>query len=118
MSFGYKYGLPLEADLVLDVRFLPNPYYIDGLKHLTGQDSGVRDCLDSFRVTGDFVKRMDDLLSFLLPQYAEEGKRTLTLAVGCTGGRHRSVAMACRLAGQIREKGYTVSEYHRDVARA
>lgn len=117
MSFGYKYGLPLEADLVMDVRFLPNPYYVAELKKQTGKDAGVRDYLDSFPVTHTFVEKMDDVLSFLLPQYAEEGKRTLTLAIGCTGGRHRSVAMACRLADLIRGKGYTVSEYHRDVAR-
>ena len=117
MSFGYKYGLPLEADLVMDVRFLPNPYYVTELKTQTGKDAGVRDYLDSFQVTHTFLEKMDDVLSFLLPQFAEEGKRTLTVAIGCTGGRHRSVAMACKLAELVREKGYTVSEYHRDVTR-
>jgi len=117
MSFGYKYGLPLEADLVLDVRFLPNPFYVAELREQTGKDAGVREYLSSFQVTEAFLQKMDDVLSFLLPQYAEEGKRTLTLAIGCTGGRHRSVAMACALAESIREKGYTVSEYHRDVTR-
>lgn len=117
MSFGYKYGLPLEADLVLDVRFLPNPFYVAELREQTGEDAEVREYLSSFQVTEAFLEKMDDALSFLLPQYAEEGKRTLTLAIGCTGGRHRSVAMACALAESIREKGYTVSEYHRDVTR-
>lgn len=117
MSFGYKYGLPLEADLALDVRFLPNPYYVAELKRLSGKDQPVRDYLDSFQVTGTFWEKLTDFLSFLLPQYAEEGKRTLTLAIGCTGGRHRSVALACKLADWVREQGYTVSEYHRDVTR-
>lgn len=117
MSFGYKYGLPLEADLALDVRFLPNPFYVSELKELTGKDKPVQDYLDAFQVTGTFWAKLTDLLAFLLPQYAEEGKRTLTLAVGCTGGRHRSVAMACKLAEWIRAQGYTVSEYHRDVTR-
>lgn len=117
MSFGYKYGLPLEADLALDVRFLPNPYYVADLKQLSGKDQPVRDYLDSFQVTQTFWEKLTDFLSFLLPQYAEEGKRTLTLAIGCTGGRHRSVALACKLADWVREQGYTVSEYHRDVTR-
>lgn len=118
MSFGYKYGLPLEADLALDVRFLPNPYYVADLKQLSGKDQPVRDYLDSFQVTQTFWEKLTDFLSFLLPQYAEEGKRTLTLAIGCTGGRHRSVALACKLVDWVREQGYTVSEYHRDVTRA
>ena len=118
MSFGYKYGLPLEADLVLDVRFLPNPYYVPELKEQTGKDEGIVTYLDSFPVTQAFLDKMEDTLSFLLPLYAEEGKRTLTLAVGCTGGRHRSVAMASRLAWKIREMGYAVTEYHRDMTRA
>ena len=118
MSFGYKYGLPLEADLALDVRFLPNPYYVANLKQLSGKDQPVRDYLDSFQITQTFWEKLTDFLSFLLPQYAEEGKRTLTLAIGCTGGRHRSVALACKLVDWVREQGYTVSEYHRDVTRA
>ena len=117
MSFGYKYGLPLEADLAMDVRFLPNPYYVAELKQLSGRDQPVQDYLDSFQVTGIFWTKLTDLLAFLLPQYAEEGKRTLTLAIGCTGGRHRSVALACKLADWVRRQGYTVSEYHRDVTR-
>lgn len=118
MSFGYKYGLPLEADLVLDMRFLPNPYYVSELKSQTGKDAGVRDYLWSFEETNVFLEKLDHLLTFLLPQYAETDKRTLTLAVGCTGGRHRSVAIASHLAELIREKGYHVSEYHRDMTRS
>jgi UPF0042 nucleotide-binding protein len=118
MSFGYKYGLPLEADLVFDVRFLPNPFYVTGLKELTGKDAAVRAYLDGFPVTGEFLGKMEDLLRFLLPYYAEEGRHTLTIAVGCTGGCHRSVAMAAAIAAQLREQGYAVSEYHRDLTRA
>ena len=116
-SFGFKYGIPIDADLVFDVRFLPNPYYVAELKQLSGRDQPVQDYLDSFQVTGIFWTKLTDLLAFLLPQYAEEGKRTLTLAIGCTGGRHRSVALACKLADWVRRQGYTVSEYHRDVTR-
>ena len=95
----------LEADLALDVRFLPNPYYVADLKQLSGKDQPVRDYLDSFQVTQTFWEKLTDFMSFLLPQYAEEGKRTLTLAIGCTGGRHRSVALACKLADWVREQG-------------
>jgi RNase adapter protein RapZ len=118
MSFGYKYGLPLEADLVLDVRFLPNPYYVAGMKEHTGKDADVMDYIFSFDVTTQFLKRLEALLDFLLPQYAEEGKRTLTIAIGCTGGRHRSVAIASVLAEYVRTMRYTVAEYHRDMTRA
>lgn len=117
MSFGYKYGLPLEADLVFDVRFLPNPYYVSGMKEHTGKDADVMDYLCSFDVTNQFLKKLEALLDFLLPQYAEEGKRTLTIAVGCTGGRHRSVAVASLLAEYVRTMRYTVAEYHRDMTR-
>ena len=118
MSFGYKYGLPLEADLVMDVRFLPNPYYIPELKVQTGKDQGIRDYLDQFEIMHEFLDKMEEMMYFLLPHYAEEGKRVLTLAIGCTGGRHRSVAVACEMVRRLKESGYTVSEYHRDVTRA
>ncbi len=117
MSFGYKYGLPLEADLVLDARFLPNPHYVAELKALTGRDQGIVDFLNGFPVTEEFLSRAADLLDFLLPQYAEDGRRTLTLAIGCTGGRHRSVAMTCALAKRLRGAGYSVTVSHRDLAR-
>ncbi len=117
MSFGFKYGLPLEADLVMDVRFLPNPFYVEGLKQQSGLDQPVQDYLNSFPVTHTFEEKLFDLLGFLLPHYVEEGKSSLTLAIGCTGGRHRSVALTHAAAAWLREQGYTVSEYHRDMTR-
>ena len=117
MSFGFKYGLPLEADLVMDVRFLPNPFYVEGLKQQSGLDQPVQDYLNSFPVTHTFEEKLFDLLGFLLPHYVEEGKSILTLASGCTGGRHRSVALTHAAAAWLREQGYTVSEYHRDMTR-
>ena len=92
-SFGFKYGLPMEADLVMDVRFMPNPYYIETLRPKTGLDRDVYEYVFKFQQTKDFMKRLEDLLAFVLPLYAEEGKTSLTLAVGCTGGHHRSVAV-------------------------
>ncbi len=118
MSFGFKYGLPLEADLVIDVRFLPNPYYIPELRVQTGKDAAVRAYLDGFDITYEFLNKLDDMISFLLPHYAKEGKPVLTVAVGCTGGRHRSVAVACEMVKRLKASGYAVSEYHRDVTRA
>ena len=117
LSFGFKYGLPMEADLVLDVRFLPNPYYIAELRPQTGLDQGVEDYVLSFRQTRDYLAKLEDLLSFTLPLYAEEGKTSLVIAVGCTGGRHRSVVVSHALAEFIRKKGYPVTENHRDMAR-
>lgn len=116
-SFGFKYGLPMEADLVMDVRFMPNPYYIETLRPKTGLDRDVYEYVFKFQQTQDFMKRLEDLLAFVLPLYAEEGKTSLTLAVGCTGGHHRSVAVTHALAGFIRDQGYQVLENHRDMAR-
>ena len=117
-SFGFKYGLPLEADLVLDVRFMPNPFYIEELRHQTGLDRPVADYVFGFRQTHDFLRRLEELLSFTLPLYAEEGKTGLVIAVGCTGGHHRSVAIAHALSAFIRGQGYPVTEHHRDMERA
>lgn len=117
-SFGFKYGLPLEADLVLDVRFMPNPFYIEELRHQTGLDKPVSDYVFAFQQTQDFLHKVEDLLSFTLPLYAEEGKTGLVLAVGCTGGHHRSVAIAHALAEFIRGQGYRTTEHHRDMERA
>lgn len=117
MSFGYKYGLPLESDLVFDVRFLPNPFYIESLKKHSGLDSPVRDYIFDFPQTQEFVSRLDGLLSYLLPYYREEGKAHLVIGIGCTGGRHRSVAIAEELAGLIGRHGYRVSVEHRDIER-
>ncbi len=117
-SFGFKYGLPLEADLVLDVRFMPNPFYIEELRHQTGLDKPVSDYVFSFQQTHDFLRKVEDLLGFTLPLYAEEGKTGLVIAVGCTGGHHRSVAIAHALTEFIRGQGYQVAEHHRDMERA
>ena len=116
-SFGFKYGLPMEADLVMDVRFMPNPYYIETLRPKTGLDRDVYEYVFKFQQTKDFMKRLEDLLTFVLPLYAEEGKTSLTLAVGCTGGHHRSVAVTHALTEFIHQQGYPVTENHRDLAR-
>ena len=116
-SFGFKYGLPLDADLVFDVRFMPNPFYIEELRPRTGLDQAVNDYVFSFQQTQDYLKRLKDLLAFSLPLYAEEGKTSLVIAVGCTGGHHRSVAVTHALAEFISGQGYQVSENHRDMNR-
>ena len=115
-SFGFKRGLPRQADLVYDVRFLPNPFYIKGLGSHTGLDADVRDFVLNNPVTREFVAKMEDLLAFLLPHYQEEGKHRLSIAIGCTGGAHRSVAIAERLGEFLRSKGYQTSVSHRDLA--
>jgi len=117
-SFGFKYGLPLEADLVFDVRFMPNPFYIDELRHQTGLDAPVADYVMNFQQTKDYLKRLEELLAFSLPLYAEEGKTSLTIAVGCTGGHHRSVAVTHALTEYIHSLGYQVTENHRDINRS
>ena len=116
-SFGFKYGIPIDADLVFDVRFLPNPYYIPELKECTGLEEDVRTFLFGYRQTHEFLRHLEELLAFLLPQYAEEGKASLVIAIGCTGGHHRSVAMAHAVTDFIRQKGYSVEEQHRDISR-
>ena len=116
-SFGYKYGLPLEADLVLDVRFLPNPFYKAELRQHNGLEEPVRDYLFQYEETATFLRKLEDLLRFLLPLYEEEGKSSLVIAVGCTGGQHRSVAMAHAIVQQIQAIGYPVTESHRDMTR-
>ena len=117
ISFGFKYGLPLEADLVFDVRFMPNPFYMEDLRPRTGLDQAVADYVFHFPQTQDYMRRLEDLLAFSLPLYAEEGKTSLTIAVGCTGGHHRSVAVTHALAGFIHGLGYQVLENHRDMTR-
>ena len=116
-SFGFKHGLPLDADMVLDVRFLPNPHWDEGLRPLTGHDPAVSDYVLETSSGSDFVDRIHDLLSSLLPQYESEGRSYLTVAIGCTGGRHRSVAVAEELAGRLRSDGVAVRAAHRDLAR-
>lgn len=117
-SFGFKYGVPMEADLMFDVRFLPNPYYVAELRSRTGLDGGVRDYVFSSPQTGEFLTRLADFVGWLLPRYEEEGKTALVIAVGCTGGHHRSVAIAHALAERIRDAGYPVVESHRDLGRS
>ena len=116
-SFGFKYGLPMESDLVFDVRFMPNPFYIETLRDKTGLDEDVYEYVFGFQQTKDFMTQLEALLAFTLPLYAEEGKTSLAVAVGCTGGHHRSVAVAHALTEFIRQKGYSVTESHRDMSR-
>ncbi len=116
-SFGFKYGIPIEADLVFDVRFLPNPFYIPELRELTGLDEPVRSFLFDYQQTQDLMQHLETLLNFLLPLYVAEGKAALVIAIGCTGGHHRSVAITRALTEFIRQKGYRASENHRDMTR-
>lgn len=115
-SFGFKRGLPRQADLVYDVRFLPNPFYIEGLGRHTGLDADVKAFVLENPITVEFLKKLEDLLLFLLPRYQEEGKRSLSIGVGCTGGAHRSVAIAEHLGALLRQKGWQASVTHRDLA--
>ena len=117
LSFGFKHGLPIEADLVFDVRFMPNPYYVAELKHQTGLDAPVRDFVLGFQQTHDFLEQLQKMLQFLLPLYKEEGKTVLVIAIGCTGGHHRSVAVAHEVSEFIMKEGYPVTENHRDISR-
>ena len=115
MSFGYKYGLPMEADLVFDARFLPNPFYVEELRPQSGLDPAVSDYVLSFQQTEEFMRQLDTMLDFLLPLYVEEGKLGLTIAVGCTGGRHRSVAIAAALNERLQAKGHKSVNLNRDI---
>ena len=116
-SFGYKYGIPSDADLVFDVRFLPNPYYVDDLRKKTGLDEAVSSFVFSYKQTQTFMGLIQDLMTFLLPQYVAEGKRNLVIAIGCTGGQHRSVAVAEKLGEFIRQKGYPVNVGHLNMPK-
>ena len=116
-SFGFKYGVPAEADLVFDVRFLPNPFYVEDLRAKTGLEESVRDYVFSYAETEAFMERLKDMVSFLLPHFVEEGKSALVIAIGCTGGRHRSVAVTHALSEYIKELGYYAGENHRDMTR-
>jgi UPF0042 nucleotide-binding protein len=117
VSFGYKYGLPLDVDLVFDCRFLPNPFWIEELRPFSGLDAPVREYVLSQPETKDFLEKVDGLLTGILPSFVREGKSYLTIALGCTGGRHRSVALAEALGERIGEHGHPVSVFHRDVER-
>ncbi len=118
LSFGFKHGIPADADLVFDVRFLPNPFYIDELKHKTGNDREVQDFCKSFAETEIFMEKLTDMIEFLIPNYVKEGKYRLVIAIGCTGGQHRSVTLANELYTRMKDKGgYGIKLYHRDVER-
>lgn len=117
VSFGYKFGVPRDADLVLDVRFLPNPHWIDELRPLAGTDARVRKYVVGQHAYGEFMKRLRSLLEFVVPGYVAEGKSYLTIAVGCTGGRHRSVVVADALDEWFAKRGLPVSIEHRDLDR-
>ncbi len=117
VSFGYKHGLPLDVDLVFDCRFLPNPHWVDHLRPLTGLDEPVREYVGSQPETGEFLARLDDLLELLLPAFIKEGKSYLSIAVGCTGGTHRSVYMAEELGAMLRNRGFQPMVKHRDLGK-
>ena len=116
-SFGFKHGLPLDADIVMDVRFLPNPHWEDDLRPLTGHDPAVRDFVLGRAQTSEFLDRFENLLQSIVPSYLAEGRSYLTIAMGCTGGRHRSVAIAEELAARLRHRGVAVRTNHRDLSR-
>lgn len=116
MSFGFKHGLPADADLVFDVRFLPNPFYIDELKTKTGKDKEVQEYVMAFAEAGSFLDKLTDMVEFLMPNYVKEGKYRLVIAIGCTGGRHRSVTLANELYRRMKKEGkYGIKLYHRDL---
>ena len=118
LSFGFKYGIPTDADLVFDVRFMPNPYYVEELKYKTGNDKEVQDYVMQSEVSGQFLNKLVDMLEFLIPNYIKEGKTQLVIAVGCTGGKHRSVTIANELFSRLSENndvGVNIS--HRDIKR-
>ncbi|MEE8410986.1 MAG: RNase adapter RapZ [Acidobacteriota bacterium] len=117
LSFGFKHGPPAEADLLFDVRFLPNPYFVDGLRHLDGRSEEVQRFLDDIELTGEFFKRLTSFLDFLLPHYAAEGKSYLTVAIGCTGGKHRSVALVEKLAAHLSVRDVAFTTRHRDLGK-
>ncbi|HHY10950.1 MAG TPA: RNase adapter RapZ [Firmicutes bacterium] len=116
-SFGFKYGAPIDADIVFDVRFIANPFYIDELRPLTGENPAVADYVLQPPITQNFLKQFTTLVSELVPAYAREGKARLTIGIGCTGGQHRSVAIAIELARRLREKGIKADYRHRELSR-
>jgi len=117
MSFGYKYGMPIDVDLVFDARFLPNPYYNNELSELSGKDDKIKDYLMQFPVTQQFIKRFFSLIDFIIPYYVKEGKNYLSVAVGCTGGRHRSVFLVDQFHQLLKPKNYHIFVRHRDIKK-
>lgn len=118
ISFGYKYGIPIESDLVFDVRFLPNPFYVHELRAQSGLDEPVKQFIFEYEQAKEFYKKLLDMLEFLLPCYIEEGKRHIVISIGCTGGHHRSVAIAQSLSEFLTDKGYPVDCIHRDIDKS
>ena len=117
ISFGYKLGIPMDSDIVIDVRFLANPFYDPVMRHLTGEDQPVIDFVLSSPVTKSFIRRFINLLKFLIPHYIGEGKTSLVVAIGCTGGQHRSVALADYIGSKLKNLGYRSIVRHRDIAK-
>lgn len=118
LSFGFKYGIPVDSDLVFDVRFMPNPYYEEDLKHKTGNDKEVQDFVLSSPVSGEFLEKLQDMIRFLIPNYIAEGKHQLVISIGCTGGKHRSVTIANRLYECLKkDKEYGIKITHRDIGK-
>ena len=118
VSFGYRYGIPSDADLVFDVRFLPNPHFVPRLRAYSGKDPRVARYIRSFPQTGEFLRRIESLLAYLIPHYIREGKSYLTVALGCTGGRHRSVALAETIRRALHRKGFSAKVVHRDLDKS
>lgn len=115
ISFGYKYGIPLDSDLVFDTRFLPNPFYLDRLREKTGKNLAVKEFVMGEKETKDFLERLFDFVNYMLPKFISEGKSYLTIAIGCTGGKHRSVVLAEELRKYLQKKKYAIKIYHRDI---
>ncbi len=115
VSFGFKYGIPLDADMVFDVRFLPNPFYVESLRCKSGEDQEVRDYIVKWPVTHQFLTRLQSFIDFLVPHYVKEGKSQLVIAIGCTGGMHRSVFVAGKIRDSLSDQGYQVALEHRDI---
>jgi UPF0042 nucleotide-binding protein len=117
LSFGFKYGIPVDSDLVYDVRFLPNPFYVPELKQKTGNDKAVRDYVMSVEIAGQFLDKLEDMLLFLIPHYIEEGKNQLVISIGCTGGKHRSVTLVNELGERLSRTDYAIKLEHRDIEK-
>lgn len=118
LSFGFKYGIPSDSDMVMDVRFLPNPYYVEGLRSKTGNDKEIQDFVLQFEEAGEFLDKLEDLVDFLIPNYISEGKNQLVISIGCTGGKHRSVTLANELYKRLSGKqGYGLKIEHRDIGK-
>lgn len=118
LSFGFKYGIPADSDIVMDVRFLPNPYYVDGLRAKTGNDKEIQSYVMQYKEAGEFLDKLEDLVNFLIPNYIAEGKNQLVISIGCTGGKHRSVTLANELYKRLsHQNGYGLKIEHRDIGK-